>query len=71
MKKRRRAAVLILTVAFLLVAVPLFAQEVGKETEYGTFFGLDSRLVIWIIAELHLMYGAFVLGVPIFAVLVE
>jgi hypothetical protein len=39
--------------------------------EYRTFFGLDPRLVVWIVAQLHLMYGAFVLGVPIFAVIVE
>ena len=71
MRKRREAKVLFLTVAFLLVALPVFAQEALKEAEYRSFFGLDSRLVIWIIAELHLMYGAFVLGVPIFAVLVE
>lgn len=66
-KGRRSRAVLLLTILFLLVAVPLFAQE----AEYRSFLGLDSRLVVWIIAELHLMYGAFVLGVPIFAVLVE
>ncbi len=52
------------------VASPAFAQEMGAE-EYRTFFGLDPRLVIWIVAQLHLMYGAFVLGVPIFAVIVE
>jgi hypothetical protein len=64
---------LLLTVTFLLAAVPLLAQAAApaREAEYRTFFGLDSRLVIWVVAELHLMYGAFVLGVPIFAVLVE
>ncbi len=62
----------LLTVLFLLT-LPLiaFAQGAGKEAEYRPFFTLDSRLVIWIVAELHLMYGAFVLGVPIFAVIVE
>ncbi|MFQ5882209.1 MAG: cytochrome ubiquinol oxidase subunit I [Candidatus Methylomirabilales bacterium] len=58
-----------LSMAFSLLILPYlaFAQETG----YRPFFGLDSRLVIWIVAELHLMYGAFVLGVPIFAVIVE
>lgn len=37
MRKRRKVAVLFLTVALLLVALPPFAQEVGKETEYRTF----------------------------------
>lgn len=40
-------------------------------TDYRSFFGLDSRLTIWIIAQIHLMFGAFVLGVPIFAVIIE
>ena len=38
---------------------------------YRTFFGLDPRLTVWIIAELHLMFAAFVLAVPIFASIVE
>ncbi len=49
---------------------PALAQEMAVE-EYRSFFGLDARLVIWIVAQLHLMFGAFVLGVPIFAVIVE
>lgn len=59
--------------AFLLVAFPLlaFALEAPQEADYRSFFGFNSRLVVWIVAELHLMYGAFVLGVPIFAVIVE
>ena len=62
-----------LLTAFFLLTLPLlaFAQGAGREAEYRPFFTLDSRLVIWIVAELHLMYGAFVLGVPIFAVIVE
>ncbi|MCR4288870.1 MAG: cytochrome ubiquinol oxidase subunit I, partial [Candidatus Scalindua sp.] len=39
--------------------------------EYRNFFGIDGRLIVWIVAELHLMFAAFVLGVPIFAVIVE
>ena len=42
-----------------------------EEVAYRTFFGLDSRLVVWLVAELHLMFAAFVLGVPIFAVMME
>ena len=42
-----------------------------EETLYRSFFGMDSRLAVWIVAELHLMFAAFVLGVPIFAVLME
>jgi cytochrome bd-type quinol oxidase subunit 1 len=39
--------------------------------EYRTFMGINSRNVIWFVAELHLMFGAFVLGVPMFAVTLE
>lgn len=39
--------------------------------DYRSFLGLDSRVFVWIVAELHLMFAAFVLGVPIFAVIVE
>ncbi|MFQ5683696.1 MAG: cytochrome ubiquinol oxidase subunit I [Candidatus Binatia bacterium] len=54
----------------IFTSFPSLAQETGAQ-DYRTFFGLDPRLVIWIVAQLHLMYGAFVLGVPIFAVIVE
>ena len=53
----------------LIFALPAFGAEGGEA--YRTFLGLDSRIAIWIIAELHLMFGAFVLGVPIFAVTIE
>jgi len=47
------------------------AQDGEEVVQYRNFFGLDGRLIVWIIAELHLMFAAFVLGVPIFAVIVE
>ena len=34
-------------------------------------FGVPSRYIIWVVAEMHLMFAAFVLGVPIFAVITE
>ncbi len=57
-------------VGALLPAVAA-AEMAAKAVEYRTFFGLDPRTTIWIVAELHLLFGAFVLGVPIFAVLAE
>ena len=50
-----------------ILSLPLLAADV----EYRTFFGLDPRLTLWTVAELHLMFAAFVLGVPIFASIVE
>ena len=39
--------------------------------DYGTFFGLDPRTTVWFVAQIHLMFAGFVLGVPMFAVVVE
>ncbi|MDP2751830.1 MAG: hypothetical protein Q8O31_04390 [Rhodocyclaceae bacterium] len=33
--------------------------------DYRLFFGFSNRTAIWVVAELHLMFAAFVLGVPI------
>jgi cytochrome bd-type quinol oxidase subunit 1 len=39
--------------------------------EYGSFPWIGSRTAVWIAAEVHLMFAAFVLGVPMFAVVAE
>ncbi len=56
-----------------VLAIPGFAAEPPPRTaaDYRSFFAGDSRLIVWIVAQLHLMFGAFVLGVPIFASIVE
>ena len=41
------------------------------EDEYRNFFGIDGRLVVWIISQLHLLFAAFVLAVPLFVVIIE
>ena len=41
------------------------------EAEYRTFPVVGSRVAIWAIAQLHLLFAAFVLAVPIFAFIVE
>lgn len=43
----------------------------GTEEAYRAFPVIGSRVWIWIIAQLHLNFAAFVLGVPIFAVAME
>ncbi|MBI5903870.1 MAG: cytochrome ubiquinol oxidase subunit I, partial [Deltaproteobacteria bacterium] len=61
--------VLLLSIAILaVVSTPAFALE---ENVYRQIAGLDSRKVVWFLAQMHLFFGAFVLGVPIFAVLIE
>ena len=61
----------LLAFAAVALASPALAQVGESVTEYRTFFGMDSRTTVWMIAEIHLLFGAFVLGVPIFAVLME
>lgn len=41
------------------------------EVEYRAFPVVGSRVAIWAVAQLHLLFAAFVLAVPIFAVLIE
>ncbi len=55
----------------LLVAQSQGAQGPGPGPEYRTVIGIDSRLAVWIAAQLHLMFAAFVLAVPMFALFIE
>jgi cytochrome bd ubiquinol oxidase subunit I len=41
------------------------------EAEYRRFPVVGSRVAIWVVAQLHLLFAAFVLAVPIFAFIVE
>ena len=55
-----------------LFADAAFAQEAAQGVrEYGNFPLIGSRAAVWIAAQVHLMFAAFVLGVPMFAVVVE
>src|SRR5438045_5139501 len=55
----------------LFAALPACAQEAAKEPAYRNFPILGSRLAVWAVAQLHLNFAAFILGVPIFAVIIE
>ena len=46
-------------------------QKPYAEAEYRTFPVVGSRVAIWAVAQLHLLFAAFVLAVPIFAIIVE
>jgi hypothetical protein len=63
-------AIGLVLVALLALALPAAAQG-GEPPDYRQYFGADSRLVIWVVAQLHLLFAAFVLGVPIFASVTE
>ncbi|MCH7908017.1 MAG: cytochrome ubiquinol oxidase subunit I [Candidatus Hydrogenedentes bacterium] len=59
------AVLLGVSTLFLVVLLPRLGYD------YGFLPILDSRTVVWVIMELHLMFAAFVLGVPFFAMIVE
>jgi len=41
------------------------------EAKYRAFPVIGSRVAIWMVAQLHLLFAAFVLAVPIFALIIE
>ena len=48
------------------------AESIPYEVvDYRNFFGIDGRLIVWIVSQLHLMFAAFVLAVPIFVIIIE
>src|SRR6266566_1318262 len=61
----------VVVVAFALTALPALAQEAAKEPTYRSFPLIGSRLAVWAVAQLHLNFAAFILGCPIFAVIIE
>jgi hypothetical protein len=74
------AALVVLTPGGVLAAVS--PQEAAQGTAaaaegtvsmrmYGGFPGPGPRVAIWVAAQVHLFFAAFVLGVPMFAVVAE
>lgn len=52
-------------------AKPIPGTKPGGEPAYRAFPVIGSRVAVWVAAQLHLMFAAFVLAVPMFAVLIE
>jgi cytochrome bd-type quinol oxidase subunit 1 len=47
-----------------------WAQDIAGR-DYGDFPVIGGRAAVWIAAQVHLLFAAFVLGVPMFAVVAE
>lgn len=62
---------MILGAGFLLLFVLKEILPAPTKDGYRFFPVIGSRVWIWIVAQLHLNFAAFVLGVPIFAVIME
>ncbi|MFQ5801818.1 MAG: cytochrome ubiquinol oxidase subunit I [Candidatus Methylomirabilales bacterium] len=74
----RRSGQWPVTSLFLFIGILLLAATVawaqggpGDQAAYRSFPLIGSRLAVWGIAQLHLNFAAFILGVPIFAVIIE
>ncbi len=63
-------AVFLLMALFALPSPSVFA-ETGSSVSYRDIGGIGSRNLIWILSQIHILFGAFVLGVPIFVIIVE
>ena len=75
---KRRSLALVFLVGLLLLGVcaeMVQAVEVPLPTKedmvYGDFPVVGRRVAVWVIAQLHLMFGAFVVGVPLFILIIE
>ncbi len=69
--KRIYLILALVLLGFVLFSVlPAFAQDMTDE-EYRPFPLIGSRNAAWIAAQLHLLFGSFILGVPMFAVIIE
>ncbi len=64
------AGVALAAVWLALTVGPALAQG-GEPPAYREFPVIGSRVAVWITAEVHLMFAAFMLGVPMFALVVE
>jgi cytochrome bd-type quinol oxidase subunit 1 len=70
----RRSTVItavLLAVVWLIFMTSVAVAQDGDPSEYRQFPIIGSRVAIWITAQVHLMFAAFMLGVPMFAIVVE
>lgn len=70
----RRSTVItavLLAIVWLVFMTGVALAQDGEPSEYRQFPIIGSRVAIWITAQVHLMFAAFMLGVPMFAIVVE
>ncbi|KAB2851030.1 MAG: hypothetical protein F9K44_02975 [Hyphomicrobiaceae bacterium] len=64
----------VVKISLLLAATYVVAHALSHYLEPADYRSIPlggNRIAVWIVAELHLMFAAFVLGVPIFALITE
>lgn len=70
-KDRSKSAVIVALVALLIAATNPALAQTAPIRDYADPALIDSRLAVWIAAQLHLDFAAFVLAVPMFALAIE
>ena len=70
--------VMVLALCLGSTALAAEADPLGGDVQYREIFAADSglgflnaRVVVWILAQLHLLFAAFVLAVPMMVILLE
>ncbi|MDH5739426.1 MAG: cytochrome ubiquinol oxidase subunit I [Nitrospira sp.] len=62
-------SLLALVVLCVFVAPTVYAQELGTSSVDFPYTG--NRTAVWVVAQLHILFAAFILGAPIFVVIAE
>ena len=62
---------IVVAIGLIAIAIEPLAAQGYTPREYGDFPVIGSRAAIWIAAQVHLFFAAFVLGVPMFAAVAE
>ncbi|MCP4076445.1 MAG: cytochrome ubiquinol oxidase subunit I [Gammaproteobacteria bacterium] len=53
------------------VGFPPFSAPKLKTKDYPKIMGVSSRSIVWVVAQMHLFFAAFVLAVPLFVLVIE
>ncbi|MBI3600039.1 MAG: cytochrome ubiquinol oxidase subunit I [Nitrospinae bacterium] len=61
----------LLIAVFCLLPTDIFAGSKMPATEELSFPLIGNRTIIWIIAQFHILFASFILGVPLFVVISE
>lgn len=67
----KKGLIKIVVILASLYLVTYLLNQILSPADYRAFPVTGSRVIAWVVAQLHLFFAAFVLGVPIFAVITE
>ena len=62
--------IFLFTLFFSLSSTSVYA-EVSNAVNYRDMSSLSSRNLVWVLSQVHILFGAFLLGVPMFIIVIE